>query len=145
MAYCTVNDVEALNAGRTDLYTTTTDPSEAQVQGFIDQIAADIDSVLAAGGIATPVAGGNNYLKFLNVLGAAALAEAAIALKGNGGDNDPRNWRWDTYKERLEQLRIMPALSGGVTAGTAGDYARSDYTSDYTNTVPEFKSSGGNW
>lgn len=145
MSYCTVADVQALNAGRTDLYTTTTNPSTAEVQGFIDQIAADIDAVLAANGIVTPVSPSNNYLKFLNSMGAAALAEAAIALKGNGGDNDPRNWRWDTYKERLEQLRIMPALSGGTTASTAGDYARSDYTSDYTNSVPEFKSSGGAW
>lgn len=146
MAYCLVTDVEALNAGRTDLYSTTSNPTEAQVQGFINQIAADIDAVLSASGIVVPVSPSNDFLKFLNTMGAAALAEAAIALRGGGTDEGPRNWRWDTYQKRLDLLMVNPALSGGTSASsTAADYARSDYTSNYTTAPTEFKNDGGNW
>lgn len=147
MAYCTLNDVKALNSRRVDVYTSSTNPSQSQVESFCDWISADIDAVLTVCGITTPIASPSDYLRLTAAMGAAGLAESAITMNGAEGAADPRNFRWTEYKSRLEVLRANPALSGGSSANPAGGglYAASDYTSNFTNERAEFKRGGGNW
>lgn len=79
MAYCTITEVEALNAKRT--YSASTTPTSTQVETYIDLIAAEIDIVLSRKGYSVPVTTPDafvNALKLVNAVGAAAMAEQAM-------------------------------------------------------------------
>jgi hypothetical protein len=106
MAYCTITDVQTVNAKRT--YSATTTPTTTQVNSLIDFIAADIDGILAAKRYTTPVTEPTafvNWLKWLNALGAAAEAEAAMYPEAveKGSTPHEANLR-QKYEDRLEML-----------------------------------------
>ncbi len=71
MAYCTVSDVQA----RCKKFTIsgTSKPTETEVEGFIDQCAAELDGITATLGYTTPVTGTESLklLKKANADGAA--------------------------------------------------------------------------
>ena len=78
--------------------------------GFIDDIAAEIDSLLSARGLATPVTEPASFLAHLthvNAVGAAARAEFAMfpeAAESPAGS--PQGDRlWGQYQEYLRALR----------------------------------------
>ncbi len=82
--YCSVEDVKALVARRTE-YSDSTTPTEGQVSEFVQQIAGEIDTCLRVRGVATPVVEPDSFLeslKKLNATGAAAMAESAAMLQG---------------------------------------------------------------
>ena len=144
MAYCVIGDVQALNAQR-GAYSGTTKPSINDVNAFIIEIAEEIDSVLVSVGVSVPVTGTTVFLKRLNVMGAAAMAEASMAMDGTTESIEARNWRWSIYQEGLKDIRTNPAIVGVMPAAVTTSGARSDYTSGFTNTNAEFTSSGGMW
>lgn len=113
MAYCTVSDIAALNAMRTDGYTTTTQPTLAQVQIFVDTIYAEILAILSTAGITAPAT--SDYLRLMNIYGAAAMAEAAQAM---GDKANARDWRSAMYESMKKDLKNNPALSGGTSGNT---------------------------
>ena len=144
MAYCVIGDVQALNAQRGS-YSVTTKPSINDVNAFILEIAEEIDSVLVSVGVSVPVTGTTVFLKRLNIMGAAAMAEASMAMNGTSESVEARNWRWTIYQEGLKDIRENPAIVGVMPAAVTTSGARSDYTSNYTNKNAEFTSSGGMW
>lgn len=110
MAYATLRDVEALNPQRGP-YGDTTVPTAAAVEGFIADIAAEIDAVLGSQNIVAPVTEPSTFLavlRRLNALGAAGQAEmAAFPNQPGGGDvggsaSGPRYWRM--YQDGLTRL-----------------------------------------
>ena len=108
MAYAALADVQAVNPKRT--YGASTTPTTTQVTAFIDDIAAEIDSVLSARGLATPVTEPASFLAHLthvNAVGAAARAEFAMfpeAAESPAGS--PQGDRlWGQYQEYLRALR----------------------------------------
>lgn len=79
MGYCAVEDVVALNPKRT--YNSSSTPTSTQLETFIDFIGAQIDVILMSLGYSGTVTAPAEFvtvLKFLNALGAGALAEHAM-------------------------------------------------------------------
>jgi hypothetical protein len=111
MAYCTVSDIAALNAMRTDGYTATTQPTLTQVGIFVDTIYAEILAILAALSVTAPAT--SDYLRLMNIYGAAAMAEAAQAM---GDKANARDWRTERYESMKADLMKNPALSGGTSS-----------------------------
>ena len=108
MAYAALADVQAINPKRS--YSASTTPTTTQVTGFITDIAAEIDSILTARGLATPVTTPSEFVAHLahvNAVGAAARAELAMfpeAAESPAGS--PQGDRlWGQYQEYLRALR----------------------------------------
>ncbi|MDD4986953.1 MAG: hypothetical protein PHQ43_14490, partial [Dehalococcoidales bacterium] len=75
MAYCQLSDVQEL-VPKFPISTTTT-PTQTQVESLIAKIAVEIDAVLEAQGFTVPIKAPANFvlwLETLNALGAAARA-----------------------------------------------------------------------
>lgn len=120
MAYCTTSDVQALNTKR-PAYSASTTPTSTQVSSFVDQIAAEIDTVLEGRGFTTPVTSATTSEKFvawllaLNARGAAALAEQAqfpdrASVQGTVGS---ASVYWAQYREGLKYLKEGAIPGGG--------------------------------
>ena len=126
MAYCDIDDVKALNPKRT--YSATTTPTETQVEGYIDDIAVEIDNILQAQGYTVPVTTPTNfvdYLKTLNARGAAAQAEMAMFPDTMDGMSARGAQLLALYKDGLKALRngeIAASLSPGETSSDVGSY-----------------------
>ena len=141
MPYCSVSDVEGMNANRKLTYSALTVPTRLQVEAFISEIAAEIDAVLSSKGISVPVTT-NDYLKLMNKMGAAAMADAALNVDGTNEVNSVRDWRWKKYNDMIADLKANPAMAG-VTVTSTG--SRSDATANYTNQNMKFKGDGSDW
>lgn len=123
MAYCTITDVQALNAQRT--YSATTKPTTTQVTALIAQIATEIDAVLAAKGYTIPVATPTTFVTFLatvNAYGAGALAEAAMFPETSEMGSTP-HWKvlqakYDAWLKLLIDGGVIPA---SMSAGEEGE------------------------
>lgn len=114
MAYCTNADVAAQNSARTP-YSVSTTPTSTAVDDFIDQIAGEIDTRLAAKGVSTPVAAPATFVAWLlnlNALGAAALAEMAAYPEADGGQGStPQGERlWKMYQQGLAAISKGDAI-----------------------------------
>lgn len=119
MSYCTSSDVQALNPRRT--YDSNSTPTLTQVDGYITQIAGEIDTVLQGRAFTTPVATPTEFvtwLKQLNALGAAALAERAMFPEAQGmlGGTAASAQHWKQYQDGLHFLR-----TGNLPTGTTGE------------------------
>lgn len=106
MAYCTITDVRALNPKR--VYDAASKPTETQVNGYITQIAAEIDTVLLGRSLATPVTAPAEFvahLKQVNAYGAAALAEMGMFPEQGGTASTPHGQKlWSMYKDAMSRL-----------------------------------------
>jgi len=118
MSYCTTDDIAGMNPTRT--YGATSTPTVTQIEEFIDNIAGEIDTVLAGRGLAVPVTAPDQlvtFLKQLNMLGAGAMTEQAMFPETRGQMSAPASQvLWKQYREGLEFLR-KGQLTG--TDGTA--------------------------
>lgn len=115
MAYATAADVQALNTKRTDYQDGVTNPSLTEVDVFIVDIASEIDTILAAKGLITPVASPAAFVLWLarlNALGAAAQAEmAGFPEQDQGQGSTPQGDRyWKMYQQGLESLKDGSAI-----------------------------------
>jgi len=133
MAYCALIDVQALNARRNNntVYGASTVPTATQVTALIVQIAAEIDTILAAQSIATPVTAPASFVSFLlnlNARGAAALADMAAFPESDGGPGASTHGQtlWKLYQQGLDGLKdgtaIDPAVSDSGQEPTAETY-----------------------
>jgi hypothetical protein len=134
MSYCTLADVEALNAQRTP-YSASTRPADGQVEDFIADIASEIDSVLSAAGLAVPVlapAAFVSFLQRLNAYGAAALAEMAKFPESDRGQgSSPQGDRyWSLYREGIKALKDRSAIHAGAVRASTGPFLARSYRTD---------------
>ncbi len=113
MAYCTTADVAGQNPQRT--YNATSTPTLAQIQEFIDRVAAEIDVVLMGRGQAVPATTPAALVKFLeqlNTLGAGAMTEQAQFPETKGQMSAPAAVvLWKQYREGLTYLKDADQLS----------------------------------
>jgi len=119
MSYCTTTDVQTLNPTRT--YGAATTPTITQVQAYVDQIAGEIDTVLQGRGLAVPIttpAVFVTFLKQLNAVGAAAMAERAMFPEAQGmmGGTAASAMHWKQYTDGLKWLR-----EGNLPTGTTAE------------------------
>ncbi len=123
MSYCTITEIQALNPKRT--YGALTTPTQTQVETFIDQIGAEIDTILEGRGYTTPVTALSTTTAFYNFIvalcarGASALAEQAMFPEAGGQMSTPAaQILWKQYQEGLKFLR-----EGQLSVGTSGAVA----------------------
>lgn len=109
MAYCDIDDVQALNPQRGD-YSSSTKPTSTEVTTFITTVSDEIDSVLKARGVSVPVTAPAEFLSHLeqvNANGAAAYAEFAMfpEAAGTPGGSPQGDRLWKIYQGQLKSLR----------------------------------------
>ena len=100
--YCDITDVRAVNPKR--VYSSTSTPTETQVGIYITLISGEIDTILLALGLSgtiTAPAEFITFLRYLNALGAAAMAEQAMFPETSETGATPH---WKTLKARYESL-----------------------------------------
>ena len=118
MSYCTLADVKGINSKRT--YSATTTPTTAQIEDYIDQIAAEMDTVLEGRGLTVPVTTPAAFLKFLvhlNALGASSMAEKAMFPETQGlVSTSSAAVLWKQYREGLDYL-----AAGNLSSEVIGD------------------------
>jgi len=136
MSYCTISDVRAINPKRT--YSATTTPTDTHVATFIDLIAADIDVILSSRGYTTPIttpAAFMTWLKLLNALGAAAMAEDAMFPETTEKGSTPHA----SILRKQYDARLTKLQNGEITPETdLGDNVSSYYhTMSDTDDFPE--------
>lgn len=108
--YCTIPDVEALNAGRP--LTATSIPNATQAAGFIVQTAAELDGILGGMGVAAPVPTtaplSYGLLKHFNSLGAHCLVEESAPTSQR---KDQARELWEAAKNalRVGEIRLPDA------------------------------------
>jgi hypothetical protein len=124
MAYCLIADVSGLLAQRT--FSATTKPTITQVNTFISDIAAEIDTALLSRGLTAPATTPTDFvthLKQVNAMGAAALAEQAMFPEAGGMGSTPNSKRlWEMYQAALKALKADP-LPSSMDSALPGGYA----------------------
>lgn len=143
MAYCTITDVQALNPKRT--YGDTTTPTQTQVETSIDQIGNEIDSILLARGLTTPITTPTEFvahLKQVNAYGAAALAEMAMFPEAGGpGATSHGSDLWKIYKNmttRLEKGELPTAVETTGPRSFFTEHPTTEPTEDQPWRKPKF-------
>lgn len=106
--YAAVADVQALlpSASSTGITISgTSSPSTTQVEGFLDQVAAEINSVLVQIGYSVPVTGSNDIYMIKRFLSQKVAAMSFHAGYGVLSDPPSRITQWekeyDTFIQRL--------------------------------------------
>lgn len=144
--YCAVSDVEYDAQQLNITFATDTIPTLAAVQSWILEVAEEINSILRSAGIDMDTVTANDYLKQLNMYGVSARVYSVKIVGGEGSDNTARDYRAKKYKDGLAELRADPLISGGTMASSSStDLARSDFTSNFTNSRTKFTRDGREW
>lgn len=147
MAYCTVSEVQALEAGRQLVFSDSpaTRPTLTQVNSFIAQIASEIDQTILRQGYKVPLTT-NAYLTMCNSMGAAMLVELALCVDGNIEASNPYKFRKEEYQLMLKSIEENPRLAGAESFDGGGNvYDKSDGTSAYINTNAQWKIAERQW
>jgi len=135
VTYCTITDVQALNPKRT--YNVSSTPTNTQVEAIIDQVAAEIDTVLMGRSISVPVTSPSQFVAFLkglNAHGAAAMAEMGMFPEALGMGATPHGQRlWNIYNKMLDRLR-----TGDLPAAAQTGDPRSFFTEHPDESEPKF-------
>lgn len=125
MSYATVAQVQA----RVPYYTIS-DASKvtaAMVQGYIDQVSAEVDSAVVGHGVSVPVTAPSYWLSSLSetvIIGATArLLKAAYPPMGSDVANPNADREWLTYEKRIAALVTGDGIPPGViTSENDEDY-----------------------
>ena len=139
MAYATLGNVREQNPRA--VYSDSSSPSEAQVIQLLEDVAAEIDTRLAAAGFTVPVTAPAALLATvtrLNAMGAAAMAQMGMFPEtvGAGPGTDLGSRLWRMYTEGLDALvEAGPPQTKGAWA-SARSYATDNPTD--TTTAPTF-------
>jgi hypothetical protein len=118
MPYASVGSVEALNSART--FTVNSKPSKLDVEQFLADTAAALDSILRARGYTLPVAttatSALEALGYYNSIGGWAWAERSAETSPH------RDAAWELWKECQQELREgnIELDLGRDTAGGGG-------------------------
>jgi hypothetical protein len=134
MAYCAIADVQRLNPKR--VYDASSTPTSTQVTALIDQVAAEIDTVLLSRGLSVPVTIPTEFvthLKQVNATGAAALAEMGMFPESAGVISTPQGERlWRIYTGMIEYLK-----KGDLPVDTQPGEPRSFFTEHTEEPEPD--------
>jgi len=106
------------------VYNNTSKPTEAQVLVLLEDIAGEIDTVLAGAGYTVPITTPAALLSAvtrLNALGAAAMAHMGMFPEsvGAGQTSDLGSRLWRMYTDGLERLVEAGAAGASGKTGTA--------------------------
>jgi hypothetical protein len=120
MAYATLEGVQEQDPRA--VYNDTSKPTEAQVLVLLEDIAGEIDTVLAGAGYTVPITTPATLLAAvtrLNAMGAAAMAHMGMFPEsvGAGPTSDLGSRLWKMYTDGLD--RLVEAGKAGA-AGTTG-------------------------
>lgn len=122
MAYAALTDVQARAGALAAAWTSTSNPSTTQINGFLDDIAAEIDAALAGRSLAAPDTGTTAAaaLKNVNALGALVLALKATYPEGSGPGSASK--AIDDAKAEYDSLfaQIVDGTHPAVSALSAG-------------------------
>ena len=118
MSYAVIADVQGVIPKWT--FSGTTKPSTTQATAIIDAVSEEIDSILAARGIAVPVTAPAHFLAalvMLNVYGGAARILRAAFPDATGPGETPAYAYWEKqYDEGIAGLRNGTAIPRSVSA-----------------------------
>lgn len=123
-SYCTVENVQNLTRWDYAASDTSEVVDENDVQGYIDQIAGEINGVLSSKGIDIASIGSTDskQLTLYNTLGAACLAESAMVRES---EEPKRVERWcKQYEAALKKLKDNPKMLLGIEISSADGLAR---------------------
>lgn len=101
---------------------TTSQPSQAEVQGWLDEAEAETAGILAAGGVSTTYAADTRGALTLRKHIAdfvAGMVRAAWASADGDADNTDGQREIELYQARIEDMRATPA-SWSARLGDAG-------------------------
>lgn len=143
--YCSITDVEALEAGRRIVFSdgsagppvvAATVPTATQVNAWITAVNDEINETILRAGYQIPITG-NVFLKQCNAMGAAYYVELALTTKGDSDSTGNRDHRQKEYQRMLADLIRDPRVAGAVSAsGSQRTYATGDGVSNFTNDDP---------
>ena len=115
MAYCTVTEVlSQVSKG------TFTDPTTAEIEGFINSTAGMIDAIIKGHGFEVPVlntATVYSMLKECNLNGASSKTLTAWAKSEHGMGDREKEW-WSRFTSCLKRLEDNPSIIDGVTVAS---------------------------
>lgn len=123
-SYCTVENVQNLTRWDYTASDTSEVVDEDDVQGFIEQIAGELNGVLSSKGvdIDSIASGDSKLLTLYNTLGAACLAESAMVRES---EEPKRVERWcKQYEAALKKLKDNPKMLLGIEISSADGLAR---------------------
>jgi len=120
MAYCNMSDVEKLV--KRDFTNSDNDLPAWQIKTYIDMKAAEIDAALQASGQTGPLSSaGTDYLRYLNMLGAASLIDTSCrGGMSNAAEFPQRAWWVEEFRQGLERIRLSQIIV--TQSGTGADY-----------------------
>lgn len=123
MAYATNADVAARTPGRP--ITASSKPSTAQIDSWITETEAVLNSTLLASDIPTGSfsADATNILKTWVVDRVSGLVRVAWASSGGDGGNDDGQSLLDKFDKLIDDIRIRPMFHGSMLAGGDGPAA----------------------
>ena len=118
--YCELSDVEGLL--KRDFSETDPDLTEALIESYICMRAGEIDAARQAGAQTGALsAGGAQYLRYLNMIGAASLVD--LSCRGgmsNAAEFPTRAWWVEEFRQGLEKIRLSQIIV--TQSGTGADY-----------------------
>lgn len=138
MAYCTIDDLK-IYVPKLE-FSASTKPTSTQVESIITNTSYEIDSALQTAGYSLPVTDADTlaFLKNLNALGAAAIAEGATLPEKVGDTHDSKLLR--LYEKRLDNIKNKKLLP--VDISTNADAKSATHSTDDTtlDVDPQFES-----
>lgn len=138
MAYATLDDVLSYTGRAARLQAPSSPISTAEVDGFIDDIAAEVDALLQSIGVSLPVdlAGAPTaarLLKRLNVLGAAAQLELRLFGEAVPGAS-ARDSRGALYRQQYDNL-FTQLRDGSLALADIASAPESDSNSAFSGST----------
>lgn len=119
MAYCTEAQVEAKIQQLVD---TTTTPTAAETQGFIDETTGELNIYLTNAGVSLPVSDANLLLMLQKYCSYESAYQVLVTFFGNVIDveNSQADYYHQQYLSFLEELKNNKEIfqGGGVASGT---------------------------
>jgi len=114
MGYCTPSQVGALDQGRMP-FTASSRPALTEVQQFIDQTAAEIDSILGGAGwdmpVPTTASSAYTLVSYFNALGADALVQRAAQSSDRV---DTAAAAWESARQTLKTVNLIGVAMTGA-------------------------------
>ncbi len=112
--YCIDTDVSRFGTYAGRAFSTTTNPTKADVEAMIENVYDEINARLSTVGVTVPVAIGTSpkayaKLKYLNALGTAGIAQQTTFMRAAPNESASANTFLKMYFERLKFYMQFPS------------------------------------
>lgn len=116
MAYCTAADIGVILQLT---YSTTSQPTQVQVEAIIDQVAAEIDLRLQTAGLSLPVSDATTlqYLKTQNINGAVCRVGMSYKRNADSVTGTQADYFCQLYKDFITEIKETPEDIVGIIGG----------------------------